>query len=119
MMPQIASADVPGFLHDLATKGIKSKTTRIEAGKIKPSQGEFNPDKIAKMMHKDLSHEKPILMSRDYYIIDGHHRWAAELNKNLKNKIAVYMVDLNVLELIKAARDYHKAFTKAIHEAKV
>lgn len=117
-MPQISSKDVPTFLQQLKKEGIAFRKKQLPVGILKPSQGEFNPDKIKKMM-KDWQavKDKPLLVSRDFYIIDGHHRYAGQLNDDPKSKITVIQVQLNVLDLIKKMHDFELSFTKQIHES--
>lgn len=117
IMPQISAKDVPEFLKWLRSKyGVRSSNKQVPIRRVKPSQGEFNPEKIAGMMTKDLSADKPAVMSKDNYILDGHHRFAAELNKNPSGKFNVYWVDMLFGDLINAARLFDKSFTKKIHE---
>jgi len=44
---------------------------------LSPSQGEMSEDNILALMGKPEQLEKPLLVSRDGYVLDGHHRWAA------------------------------------------
>ena len=54
----------------------------------------------------------PIFISKDYYILDGHHRWAAIVaseygNKELKEiKIPVQIIDIDIIELVKEANEF-------------
>lgn len=117
LMPQINSKDVQDFLKWLKNEhGVSSTAKKVPITKVKPSQGEFNPEKIAAMMQKNLSNDKPAIMSNDFYILDGHHRFAADLNKNRNSKFSVYWVDMPFMDLIQAARLYNKSYTKQIHE---
>ena len=63
-----------------------------------PTQKEINEDKALKIMEKMLkqkfSKKNPIVISKDNYILDGHHRWAAL--KLLKKKNIIF--DLPVIK---------------------
>lgn len=120
ILPQIQSKDIPEFLSWLKKEhGVTHKKERVPLKKVKASQGEFNPAKIKKLMSKpSFSSSKPALMSRDDYIVDGHHRYASDLNRNPNGFFAVFRVNMNVHELIQAAHRFEKSFTKEIHEDK-
>lgn len=62
----------------------------MPTGALKPSQNEINK-KIVKKVIKSLSKkgQKPIVVSKDNFVVDGHHRWAAQKVLNPKKKIKV------------------------------
>jgi len=115
-MPQIQAKDVDEFLNVLRRKGIRLDRERVEVGTLKPTQSEFNHDKVKGMMKFDLSKSKPIIISMDNYIMDGHHRWLADLNKNRHLKIDTIRVHLKIMDLIQEAKSFDKVFYKKIHE---
>lgn len=61
----------------------------IETSSLCPTQIDFNDDKIVKMVkrieQKDPSFKGTILISKDGYVLDGHHRWIAHLNADVGN----------------------------------
>jgi hypothetical protein len=73
----------PVFKQMLQQKGIKTLQTEVPADKLKATQKDLVGGKVIGMMgalEKDPHHPKitaPIYVSRDGYVIDGHHRWAA------------------------------------------
>ena len=73
----------PIFKKMLEEKGIKVVQTEVPADKLKATQKDLVGAKVVGMMgalEKDPNHEKitaPIYVSRDGFVIDGHHRWAA------------------------------------------
>ncbi len=92
-MPVDASGEVdtePVFREMLKEKGIKVTQTEVPADKLKATQSELVGAKVVGMMgalEKDPNHEKitaPIYVSRDGFVIDGHHRWAAVAAYNAK-----------------------------------
>lgn len=62
-----------------------------------PIQKEYDYDKI-KTIAK-TPNTKPIVISKDNYIIDGHHRWVASYMNKAEN-VKCYQIDLNVLDLL-------------------
>jgi hypothetical protein len=81
----------PVFREMLQQKGIKTLQTEVPADKLKATQKDLVGAKVVGMMgalEKDPNHPKitaPIYVSRDGYVIDGHHRWAAIVAHNAAN----------------------------------
>lgn len=81
----------PVFREMLAQKGIKTLQTEVPADKLKATQKDLVGAKVVGMMgalEKDPNHPKitaPIYVSRDGYVIDGHHRWAAVVAYNAQH----------------------------------
>ena len=89
LMPQIY--DTKKFSQKIFKRfHIRSKTLKMPTGALKPSQNEINK-KIVKKVIKSLSKkgQKPIVVSKDNFVVDGHHRWAAQKVLNPKKKIKV------------------------------
>jgi len=116
-MPQIRSYDVKEFVDSLKEKGIDVDKKKIRAGKLKPTQLELNPEKVAALKGKPSAADKRIIVSNDGFIMDGHHRWAGVLADDPDNKIRAYKVDLPMKELLKEARAFPKATKQDIKEA--
>lgn len=113
-LPQIAGRHVSDFVASLKKDGIKTNQHLVEPLSLKPTQSEFNHEKIRKILHTDTLKLHPSLSSRDGYILDGHHRWVADHNKGIKHETLT--VDLPIHDLIKRAHSYHHSFTKTITE---
>lgn len=117
-MPQVKSADVQDFFRFLKTKGVKTAFKKVDAANLKATQGEFDSGKVEKMIADIASGkagEKPIIVSKDGYVIDGHHRWLAYAN--IGKPLPVYEVNTDAMQLIRFMREYPKSFTKSLYEA--
>jgi hypothetical protein len=63
-----------------------------------------NPDKVARA--------EPLFVSRDNYIVDGHHRWAATVgldyasDSDAEISVPIHRVDMSITELLKRSRDF-------------
>lgn len=115
LMPQIEK-DVMNFIKkDFQTLGINVVEKNIDPEKLKPIQGEFNTDKIISLMKTNALRE-PIIISNDYYVVDGNHRWVAHLNKSKNKEIKAIMIDLPVLEIINKIRSLNITKSKNITE---
>src|ERR1051325_11259137 len=104
-MPQFAGEPVPGseadklprskfdpknvdatehFVSYLKDKGIGVKNDRVYAAYLRASQRELIGTKVAGIMKTtkfDIT-KTPIFISRDNYVVDGHHRWAAVVGRD-------------------------------------
>lgn len=99
-MPQI---DEPvKFIKYLETLGISSKLRNISPDDLKSSQMEFDDDKIQGM--RNTQPDKPIIISQDNHVLDGHHRWLADMIEDRKCK--VYVVDAPILDLLYHAQHF-------------
>lgn len=80
----------PLFRKMLVDKGIETTQTEVPADRLKATQSELGADKVLGMvegLEKDPTNPGltgPIFVSRDGYVIDGHHRWAAIAAYNAK-----------------------------------
>jgi hypothetical protein len=116
-MPQLQGevfrrySDVRKFLDTLINRDVKIEEDLIEVCKIRPTQSELLTKKVLEKLETlerargDLEAKKhggrltkkffaflmemlqPIIISKDYYILDGHHRWAALLSWDFIDKV--------------------------------
>ena len=107
-MPQIRSFHIDKFFGWLDQKGITTRCAQRKVGDLKPAQKEVNLDKAQDML-KDMSRaslKKRIVISRDLYILDGHHRWAALRIEDPRNTIDACKVNLKIRPLLRMARRF-------------
>lgn len=143
-MPQLKGTPAPGSIADklpkapngevdseamfkkyLEKSGHKITPTTVDVTQLKASQTELVGAKVAGMRDalENLPPEKtkgitaPIFVSKDGYILDGHHRWAAlvgvAMGKNSKNPpvmMDVQVIDIDAKEMI----DITNKFTEKI-----
>jgi hypothetical protein len=105
-MPQVDSDNITDFILHFDQKVGVSKVKR-KLSQLKPAQGEINEDKLnyflANKKNEKVKKTKYII-SNDNYLIDGHHRWAANLElKNENDTVSCYRINLPAQELIKRA----------------
>ena len=89
-MPKYSRKDMPQVNTQNLGKAISMAKSKVKvtkgmnlAAELKPSQKELIPSKVkgvAKKYDKPTD-MKPLIISKDNYIIDGHHRWAAAIYK--------------------------------------
>jgi len=118
-LPQIKSTDVSEFIKWLDEKEVDSLETSMRVGELTPIQKEINIDKTDSRAEKhnsgeiNLSTGKPVMVSSDEYLIDGHHRWYALRELNPENRLDVVIIDTPILDLISLMKEFPKTTYKA------
>lgn len=115
-MPQIPDEHSEHFINVFIKKlGVKVRVKTVDPETLKPTQNEFSDKGIQKNMGRiGKGYAKPpIIVSKDNYIMDGHHRWAAHANSKVKIKIR--QVDMHSSELLEVMKRYSKVNFKDIY----
>ena len=114
-MPQIADKHHDDFIKSIRDSGILVKFKTINPKLLKPTQKEFSTDGIMRNLGKISTGTKkpPVIISKDGYIMDGHHRWAAHVNAGKELKVAEIALDSKTL--LKRMHDYEKVSYKDIY----
>lgn len=119
-MPQIKSTDMKDFREWLSHfQQVKTSEELVNVSSIKPTQGEINVEKVDGMLNaktiEELSTSKPVLITKDNFLIDGHHRWfALRVDNEKKNKILAVRADLPIKEFLNLAHEYPKVSYKSM-----
>lgn len=101
-MPQLDKNDVLIHFSNEVGKGKGVKKVKKSLSKLKPAQEEVNFDKLVDMQkggHDWRSRE--YIISRDNYIIDGHHSYAIGLEEEPDCEVTCYKINLPATDLIK------------------
>lgn len=107
----------PKFLEWLQERGVGSIEGEVPASQLKASQHQLKGKTVSYFMspegQKRLNDEKSVIyVSRDGYVIDGHHRWAGKVAADLKDgktgdvKIRVKVIDMPIMEALDAGLDF-------------
>jgi len=113
-MPQIRGKDIPEMLKVLDDNGIAYRKGKIAVNMLKPVQDDGIQSKVDSMV-SDLTSGKtfsPIVISKDGYIMDGHHRWLAQKKVNGDN------YSMEVIQLLLPKIEALKMFDKVADEVK-
>ena len=116
-MPQIDAKLRPQFLSDLATKGIKTTEEDIDPKTLKPIQKEISGSRSGAIYNAyrekgEIPDQQRILISKDGYVIDGHHTWAASVAFAFDNpsaKLPVYRLDISGKDALDASLEWTKS----------
>jgi 8-oxo-dGTP pyrophosphatase MutT (NUDIX family) len=108
-----ASEVTPQFLDQLRSQGIRVTDRDIPAGDLKPTQTNGTPEKIRQMadlFKSGKAKSKPIVVSSDNRVLDGHHNWAgqhlADIETGKPHPMRVHQVDLPMRDLLKHAQSF-------------
>jgi hypothetical protein len=118
-MPQVHRDHYPELLRYLKSHGGDFANSTVHASKLKAVQSEFSDAGVEKMMQKkgvtsDGKDKKPLIVSSDFYIIDGHHRWLAAYN--MDETVPIMQISLPVRKLFQLVKDFKHTTYKDIHE---
>jgi hypothetical protein len=128
-MPQIPIKMRKQFIQDMADQGVSTELKKVDAMDLKPSQSEISATKTARLYQHfksdGIPKDKAILVSKDGFVVDGHHHWAAAAAMGLmgnKSTIPVIQMDLNIKDAISAAKawsDSHGIAAQDINSAEL
>jgi len=113
-MPQLPPNLHP-FLSFLGEKGLGFQPAMEKAGYLRATQNELIGAKVAAiakaLQNIDPRKLDPLVVSKDNYIVDGHHRWSAEVaisaeQGNFDRPLEIYRVNSDILPLLKLANDF-------------
>jgi hypothetical protein len=122
----------PFFRQMLADKNIKVTDATIASDSLKATQSELVGDKVMGMksvLDQGTEHPAfkkitaPIYVSKDGYVVDGHHRWAAITAYNIENPdnplpMNVMIIDKDVDEAIETSNEFASQFGVAAKSGK-
>jgi hypothetical protein len=117
------------FVESMRQSGIGMEETSAQASFLKATQNELNGEKVAGIMQAardgKLDMGTPLIVSRDNYIVDGHHRWAAQValeydgvdNPTTDIPINIIRMDADIIDILDASKEF--AATMGIPQAAV
>lgn len=96
---------------------VKSTGTRVRKGvcrvcDLRPSQSELDMDYVSELINsgdiKQLA--RPIVITSDSYILDGHHRWAALTYRGDVASVPVRQLKISMEQLLKRKLPYDPSY---------
>ena len=110
-MPQIEEKDLPALIKWLKEKKVNVSRGKFPAKNLKPIQKDINID-IVKILAGDnapkrMNIHKPVLLTKkDNYIIDGHHRWLALLERDRDSKVDAFQIDMKARDFLNLVMEF-------------
>ena len=117
-MPQVDTQNLSKAM-DMASDKAKITKGTISAGKLKKSQKELHQDKVEGIAKKFTSPDKfkPLVISKDNHIVDGHHRWGAAIYKWGNDvKIPIIRINLPIVQAIKLYKEIALKLNQPVKE---
>lgn len=108
-MPQIKSEHRGALANYLRARGIPWDRQEVLPGELKPTQAEYSDEKLKKARQHDG--ERAILVSREGYVVDGHHQWLAALKDRPKEKMPVIRLDALIGTVLSHVLDFPSCTT--------
>jgi hypothetical protein len=109
IMPQIAENKLSEYMRYMKANGVLFTEKIVKASELKLVQSEYNKDKVLSLMkaYKSGIDIKPILVSKDGFVLDGSHRFLAVYNNDpLNSQIKVLMSNNKISELLSISRKF-------------
>ncbi len=97
-MPQVLSAHRGAMVQFLRGRGVKVTKEEVYPWTLKPAQAEYSPEKVSKAKEW-AGTQRPLLISEDSYVADGHHQWAAALDTP-EDTIPVFRIASPIIETL-------------------
>jgi hypothetical protein len=110
-LPQITQKNMMEFMDWLEGQGITVQFLSMPVALLRCVQGEdqVNQQKVESLQNSKTISTKPIIVSKDNFVFDGHHRWLAFLNRDPHYAIDTYRINLPIKELLTHANQFSKA----------
>lgn len=102
-MPQIQGNKVSELLDLFRQNNVIIYNREVPVMSLKASQNELSLEKIRDVITSGSItslRNNPIIVSRDNYVIDGHHRWAGLYVLDPEETIKTYIVNLTAYDTI-------------------
>jgi predicted ABC-type ATPase len=105
-MPQIPKERIQDYLSWLKDQGINSREETVQPKDLKPIQSTVD-SRIAASLPGDVNIPgRPMIISKDSYILDGHHRWYKALTDG--KSLNCLRLDVDMQRLLDVTRNYPK-----------
>jgi len=114
-MPVIPAKQTKAFIKYLKSQGYKVEKEDEQARHLRATQDEISGAKVAESMKriKKEGFYKRIVISKDDYILDGHHTWAGQLGVDAKDNklkgdknVKVARVNISITKLLAEAEKW-------------
>lgn len=106
-MPQVASEHRGALVNFLKARGIAAKSTMVMPDQLRPTQAEFSPAKV-QAARDHTGSERPILISSDGHVVDGHHQWLAGLD-DLESPMPVIRLNAPIDKVLAEMKEFPSA----------
>ena len=113
-MPQIEDEYQGKFLDYLNLKNIGYSKELKTVSDLKPSQNEMSVSASRNLIGTEKI-KKPLIVSNDGYVIDGHHRWLANMISDEEREVEVISIDMDAESLIREMKKFPRVKQRDIN----
>jgi RNA polymerase sigma factor (sigma-70 family) len=104
-MPQVKSEHRGALIQFLAARDISHTSEEVQPTALKPTQQEFSTAKVDKA-RSFRGENRPILVSADNYVVDGHHQYVAALQDAPATPIPIIRLHAPIRQVIETTRQF-------------
>ena len=117
-MPQIPGKERDRFLEEIEkSDGITAEKEKVDPTTLKPIQKEISSSRSGAIFEKfrekgEIPKKERILISKDGFVVDGHHTWGASVAFAFDNpgtELPVYRLSVNADEALAISRKWSTA----------
>ena len=117
-MPQLDKQQTKDFIAHLKDSGYEVTKEKVRSDHLRATQEEISGAKVAEVANKLRTQfggevSKRLIVSKDDYVLDGHHHWAAKMGIDYVDgtakgdtKLKVSRVDISITKLLKLANQF-------------
>lgn len=114
-MPQLPWKRYEAFKEFARSRNVNVRDDVEIASRLKPTQNEYNPHKMRFTERDKL--KKPLIVSRDNYVLDGTHRMLWFQKHTPAADVPVVRIDLRAHEALALMHDFPHSFRVDVHGA--
>lgn len=123
-MPQVNSKIQKTYLDWLNSQDVSYRKSTEKVSNLKATQGELDWKKVVDIANNtktgiNKDRFKPVIVSSDRYVLDGHHRWAGTYMMDPNYQVDVWKIDLPIAKLIQLTREWPGVTKKELHESTI
>lgn len=112
-MPQVTGEHQEAYEAYLKKNNVSFRDSEEKVKNLKPTQMEINNEKVESMMKRAKNVgtrwlKRPILVSSDNYILDGHHRWATLLRMDENEEMDIVKLGKPIKEILELTKKFPK-----------
>jgi hypothetical protein len=112
------------LMDDVETEGVKIDKGKVPVGQLRATQSEILADKTYGIASSYLegnegllkAMEKPIIITSDNHILDGHHRYSAMLTADPAHEMSVIRIDMPMKDFLMRAHQQPGVFRADIKD---
>lgn len=118
LLPQIPFDKLPKFAKFMKKNGVRIGVVALPTDQLKPIQKSVNRNKIDSLKMDKKLIRKPLLVTEDGFIVDGHHRWIA-LKENGVEMVPCVVCFCGLHKMLKLSHLFDDSYTKTVHESTI